>query len=106
MRLGTGWLAAYENAIRRFPDADYFGGRILPDWGSKKPRWIGDEPLPLIDGLLVWLITVSRPDCSDNGEPTPFGASFAIDGDLFEKIGLFPRRPRYRRNGTGAGRGN
>ena len=54
VRLGPGWLAAYQDAIRRFPDADYFGGRILPDWGQAKPRWIGDEPLPLIDGVLVW----------------------------------------------------
>ena len=54
VRLGPGWLAAYQDAIRRFPDADYFGGHILPDWGQAKPRWIGDEPLPLIDGVLVW----------------------------------------------------
>jgi glucosyl-dolichyl phosphate glucuronosyltransferase len=35
---GPGWVAAYQDAIRRFPDADYFGGRILPDWGHAKPR--------------------------------------------------------------------
>ena len=33
VRFEPGWLAAYQDAIRRFPDADYFGGRILPDWG-------------------------------------------------------------------------
>src|SRR5262245_48553854 len=33
VRFGPCWLAAYEDAIRRFPDADYFGGRVLPDWG-------------------------------------------------------------------------
>jgi len=36
--VAPGWLAAYEHAIRHFPDADYFGGRILPDWGGAKPR--------------------------------------------------------------------
>ena len=34
VRFGPGWLTAYRDAIRRFPDADYFGGRILPDWGQ------------------------------------------------------------------------
>jgi glycosyltransferase involved in cell wall biosynthesis len=27
VRLEPGWLAAYQDAIRRFPDADYFGGK-------------------------------------------------------------------------------
>ena len=54
VRLDRTWLSAYQDAIRRFPQADYFGGRILPDWGQAKPQWIGDEPLPLIDGVLVW----------------------------------------------------
>ena len=55
VRFRTGWLAAYLDAIRLSPDADYFGGRILQDWGLAKPRWIRDEPLSLIDGVArVW----------------------------------------------------
>src|SRR5690349_8324240 len=46
VRLDTNWLSAYQDAIRRFPQADYFGGRILPDWGQAKPGWMGDKPLP------------------------------------------------------------
>ena len=34
VRFETGWLTGYRDAINRFPDADYFGGRILPDWGQ------------------------------------------------------------------------
>ena len=44
IRFGAGWLTAYRDAIRRFPDADYFGGRILPDWGQTKPRGLGMSP--------------------------------------------------------------
>jgi glycosyltransferase involved in cell wall biosynthesis len=89
VRVGTGWLAAYREAICSFPGAGYFGGRILPDWGSKKPRWVGDEPLPLIDGLLVWFDhgTETRP--FEPTEPPPFGASFAIRRQLFDTIGVF-----------------
>jgi GT2 family glycosyltransferase len=90
VRLEPGWLTAYQDAISRFPGADYFGGRILPDWGQeKKPRWIKDKPLPLIDGLLVWFDhgTETRP--VETSEQTPWGASFAIRRRLLEKIGLF-----------------
>ena len=89
VRLEPRWLAAYQDAICRFPNADYFGGRILPDWGSNKPRWIRDEPLPLIDGALVWFDHGAQTRWFRPTEQPPFGASFAIRRRLFEKIGLF-----------------
>jgi len=87
--LEPGWLAAYQDAIRRFPNAEYFGGRILPNWRQAKPRWIGAEPLPLIDGVLGWFDhgVETRPFLAT--EPLPFGASFAVKRNLFEKIGSF-----------------
>ena len=103
VRLERGWLSAYQDAIRRFPNAEYFGGRILPDWGQAKPRWIGDEPLPLIDGVLVWFDhgVETRPLLAT--EALPFGASFAVKRSLFEKIGLF--RVDLGTGGTALGRG-
>ena len=53
VRLAPDWLAAYSDAISRFPEADYFGGSlILPDWGQAKPAWLGEVPLPLVDGAV------------------------------------------------------
>jgi glycosyltransferase involved in cell wall biosynthesis len=89
VKLEPGWLAAYQDAIHRFPEADYFGGRILPDWGQAKPRWIGDGPLPLIDGVLVWFDHGAETRLFSATEPLPFGASFAIRRRLFNNIGLF-----------------
>jgi len=89
VRLEPGWLAAYQDAIRRFPDADYFGGRILPDWGQAKPRWIKDKALPLIDGVLVWFDHGAETRPLWTTEEPPWGASFAMRRRLFEKIGLF-----------------
>lgn len=103
VRLGNGWLAAYQDAIRRFPDAGYFGGRILPEWDSKKPRWIGDRPLALIDGLLVWFDRGTETRMFDLAEPPPFGASFAIRRQLFDKNGAF--RVDLGTGGAGLGRG-
>ena len=96
-------VANYLAAINRFPDSDYFGGRILPDWGAAKPRWIGDEPLSLIDGILVWFDHGAETRPFETTEPPPFGASFAIRRRLFEKIGLF--RTDLGAGGTGLGRG-
>ena len=103
MRFGSGWLTAYRDAIRRFPDADYFGGRILPDWGQAKPRWILDKPLPLIDGLLGWFDYGEETRPFDAAEPPPFGGSFAIRRRLFEKVGFF--RVDLGTGGAGLGRG-
>ena len=103
MYLTPGWLAAYHDAINIYPDADYFGGRILPDWGKFKPRWILDEPLPLIDGVLCWFDfgVETRPyRSSDQG---PVGGSFAVRRRLFERLGSF--RVDLGRVGTGLGRG-
>lgn len=103
VRLATGWLAAYQDAIARFPEADFFGGRILPDWDPVKPQWIGNEPLPLIDGALVWFDHGAESRLLRPSEQPPFGASFAIRRRLFEQIGLF--RVDLGTGGTALGRG-
>jgi glycosyltransferase involved in cell wall biosynthesis len=103
VRLERGWLSAYQDAIRRFPNAEYFGGRILPDWGQAKPKWIRERPLPLIDGILVWFDhgVETRPLLAT--EALPFGASFAVKRSLFEKIGFF--RADLGAGGAALGRG-
>ena len=103
VRLDRTWLSAYQDAIRRFPQADYFGGRILPDWGQAKPQWIGDEPLPLIDGVLVWFDHGLETRLFSAVEPVPFGASFAVKRRLFENLGGF--RIDLGTGGSALGRG-
>jgi glycosyltransferase involved in cell wall biosynthesis len=89
VRLDAGWLAAYLDANRRFPEADYFGGRILPDWAGAKPRWIGDKPLPLIDGALYWFDHGAETRPVGATEQLPWSASFAVKRRLFGQVGLF-----------------
>jgi glycosyltransferase involved in cell wall biosynthesis len=103
VRFDACWLAAYQDAIHRFSDADYFGGRILPDWGNAKPRWIRDKPLPLIDGVLVWFDQGVKTRLFETTEPPPFGASFAVRRRLFDKVGMF--RVDLGTGGMGLGRG-
>lgn len=89
MRLAPDWLAAYSDAIIKFPEADYFGGLILPDWGQAKPAWLGEAPLPLVDGAVVWFDHGRETRLFEPTEPTPFGASFGIRRRLLHKIGAF-----------------
>jgi glucosyl-dolichyl phosphate glucuronosyltransferase len=43
--VSEGWVEGALSAVARFPDAAYFGGRILPDWGSApSPPWLNLEP--------------------------------------------------------------
>jgi glucosyl-dolichyl phosphate glucuronosyltransferase len=103
MELAPGWLAAYGDAINTFPDAEYFGGRILPGWENFKPRWIRDKPLPLLDGILGWFDygVETRPyGATDQG---PVGGSFGVRRRLFERAGGF--RPDLGRVGVDFGRG-
>lgn len=87
--LEPGWLGAYRDAAQAFPDADYFGGRILPLWPRGRPGWLRDEGMALIGGLLVHfdLGEETRPFTAD--DPLPFGASFALRRRLFERIDPF-----------------
>lgn len=83
------WLVAFDAAAKRFPLAGYFGGRVLPFWSDRKPSWLKDESLALISGLLV------RFDLGDQtcefaiGDPTPFGASFALRRSVIDTFGAF-----------------
>ena len=68
-----------------------------------KPRWIRDEPLPLIDGVLNWFDygVETRPyRSSDQG---PVGGSFGVRRRLLERLGRF--RVDLGRIGAGLGRG-
>ena len=100
-------LRVIRTQADRFPSADYLGGRILPDWGQAKPRWIVGEPLPLIDGILVWFDrgVETRPFCGD-GATAIRRKLCGKTATCSKKLGGCSRRPRHRRIGAGTGRGN
>lgn len=89
VRLAANWVKCFEAATRANPDAEYFGGRILPDWLNNKPDWIGEAPLPLIDGLLGWFDLGANSRRFDVGDSGPNGASFAVSRRLTQMVGPF-----------------
>ena len=87
------WLAAYAAAVMAYPQAGYFGGRVVPFYPDGRPSWLRDESeqLALIDGLLVRFHLGEAVRPFQAGEPTPFGASFALRRALIERVGEFRR---------------
>jgi glycosyltransferase involved in cell wall biosynthesis len=73
-----GWLAAYVEAFRRWPEAAVFGGPIIPRFAPPVPKW-------LIDGEVLLHEVLSFRDFGDADLPLsipekrlPFGPSFAV----------------------------
>jgi hypothetical protein len=103
MTFAPRWLAAYRDAAGAHAGAGYFGGRILPDWRDAKPAWIGDTPIPLIEGILGWYDHGSETRPYRPDEPSPCGGNFAVRRQVFEVIGSF--RPELGTGGNGLGLG-
>lgn len=97
------WLREYARGPARFRGAAFFGGRVLPMWDTPRPGWLRDEKMPLLSGLLVNYDLGDESRWLAEGEPGPFGASFAITRELFEKVGDF--RPDLGVKGEVPGRG-
>jgi glycosyltransferase involved in cell wall biosynthesis len=87
--LDAGWLAAWASADAQFADAAYFGGRILPLWEGNRPRWLVDPSMALISGLLVHYDLGDTNRLYETGDPSPFGANFALRRELIEGLESF-----------------
>jgi glycosyltransferase involved in cell wall biosynthesis len=87
--LSENWLAAYIAALTQAQQFGFAGGRILPQWAGKPPRWFKGERLALLDGVLVWYDLGGEVRELLIDDPIPFGASFAVSGALAKKVGSF-----------------
>jgi glycosyltransferase involved in cell wall biosynthesis len=73
-----GWLAAYADAFRRWPEAALFGGPVVPKYDSPLPKLFADAE-PFLSSWVFW-----RRDVDDEGEITlsnnvlPVGANFVL----------------------------
>lgn len=67
-----GWLAAYADAFRRYPDGAVFGGKIVERYLPPSPRWIRS----FVGFAARDLGTVERPLSIT---ATPYGANYAVN---------------------------
>ncbi|ATE60926.1 sulfatase-like hydrolase/transferase [Thauera sinica] len=90
-RVDANYLVAIEDAVRQWPDASLYCGRILPDWDGTEPAWVHDEgpyriyplPVPRYDqGDVPKTITAQE-------GPIPGGGNLAVRREVFDLCGQF-----------------
>ncbi len=92
------WLQKNFETGQRFPNADYFGGKVLPIWQRQAPSWLKHSTHPLATqdwGDQPVLMSVTHPHCL-------VGASLAIRRRAFSKAGLFDTRTQRVKGGVGS----
>ena len=86
VRVGQGWIRNMKRAFDEYPDVDFVGGPILPEWKSEPPEWLTREhwwPLALLDfGDKPFYVNIDIPVCL----PT---ANISFRRRAFDSIGLF-----------------
>ncbi len=82
------WLMEYMRAMRTWPEAAYFGGRIVPWFDGQPPSWL-IEHQDRLQGMLVVrnLGSEERPFREDE---SPFGANMAFRRSAIEGLRFNP----------------
>jgi GT2 family glycosyltransferase len=88
--VSPGFLVAALAAASGFPEADFFCGKILPDWTGSEPAWVLDEgpfrvfptPVPKFD--LGEESCVIAPNTV-----TPSGGNIIVRRELVQRVGPF-----------------
>jgi glucosyl-dolichyl phosphate glucuronosyltransferase len=71
-----GWLAAYVEAAKNYPDAGYYGGPVEPWFEASPPKWVSRN-LDLLQGPFA--LRELGPDTRQLvGQETPFGANMGF----------------------------
>src|SRR5487761_2083256 len=89
-RLDPDYLVNLVAAIRRYPDASLFCGRIVPDWDGREPSWVHDAgryriyplPVPHYD-------QGPDPKAIAAAGPAPGGGNLWLRCEVFQRVGLF-----------------
>jgi glucosyl-dolichyl phosphate glucuronosyltransferase len=97
-----GWLAAYADAFRRWPDAAVFGGPIIPRYAPPAPQWLSDGEQHLRDMLSYRDFGNAPLPLSIAEKILPFGPSFAVRAEeqrTYRYKTELGQGPRQRRRG-------
>src|SRR5262249_34483638 len=102
VQLDPGWLRAFVETANAFPDAGWFGGRIIPWWPGGRPSWLRDECLPALSGFFGLYDLGAAPRWYTPGDYPPAGAGMAVRRGTFDRVGGYREDlgPRGERKGT------
>jgi glucosyl-dolichyl phosphate glucuronosyltransferase len=97
------WLDEFIKTAQEFPEADYFGGKVIPCWSNGRPRWLKDENMALLSGLFVNYDLGTNTRLYTSNDPLPYGASFGVTRKLFEQLKPFCTKLGVKGNIPGRG---
>ncbi len=89
-RVDENYLMAISHALSQYPKADFFCGKIIPDWDGSEPHWVHEQgqyriyPLPVPRFDLGEDAIVVTQDIA-----VPGGGNLVIKKELLTKIGNF-----------------
>lgn len=89
------WISEYVDAFRRWPEATYFGGPVIPWFEGNPPGWL-QETVHMVRGPYALVDHGDEPIWLDRTH-VAYGANFAIDRETQLD---FPFDPRLGRVGT------
>ncbi len=92
VRLDAGWLAAYVDAAQRWPEASFFGGKIVPHFLGEEPTWL--RPAWRAIGGVFGERNLGEEPFALNRKRLPFGANMAARVDLQKKYRFDPQLGR------------
>lgn len=89
-RVDADYLVAVCKAADEFPQADFFCGRILPDWDGKEPAWVHDDGPYRIYPLPVPRYDAGVETCEiDDQGPLPGGGNLFLRSPWLARVGAF-----------------
>jgi glycosyltransferase involved in cell wall biosynthesis len=89
-RVDTGYFCAIAEAVRRFPEATMYCGKILPDWTGLEPAWVHD-----LSAYAIYPLPIPHYDLGDEtlniGEEgrLPGGGNLVLKREVFGRVGEF-----------------
>jgi GT2 family glycosyltransferase len=99
VRPAADWVSRIKRCFDEHPEADFIGGKVLPQWPSSPPAWLTPDhwsPLALVDyGHDAFVVNPARPYCL-------VGANVAFRRTVFERVGLFAPSLQRVMNGIGS----
>ena len=82
--VGRDWFARVLAATRERPEADWFGGRVLPVWERRPPGWLMQHGRCPYQGMLVWYDPGETDRVWTPDMPLFFGANIGFRRRVFD----------------------